>query len=95
MKKELFNLKNLIEVRRWFHKHAELSLKEFNTCQKLQEELKKIGVLSSEITIKVKTGLQVDLKGIGDPVKNPKIIALRADCDALPIKENNKEIGKY
>ena len=30
----------IIEMRRWFHRHPELSLKEQNTSRKIQEELR-------------------------------------------------------
>ena len=33
--------KYLIELRRYFHEHPEESLKEFNTCKKIEEELDK------------------------------------------------------
>ena len=90
-----FNLEKLTKVRHWLHKNAELSLKEFNTCKRIQQELANLGVKESEITVKCKTGLQIDLKGIGNPVEHPKIICLRADMDALPIKEKNDSIGKF
>ena len=44
--------------------------------------------------VKAKTGLQVDLKGTGSPSEKSKIICLRADIDALPIKEKNDLISK-
>ena len=90
---KIYNLEHLKSLRKWFHKHAELSLKEFNTQKKIIEELKKIGILDSEIKKKANTGLQVDLKGTGSPAEKPKIICLRADMDGLPIKENNNSIG--
>ena len=36
--------KYLIELRRYFHEHPEESLKEFNTCKKIEEELDKAGI---------------------------------------------------
>lgn len=83
------------ELRQWFHKYPELSLKEFNTSKKIKEELLKLGIKENEIQVKVKTGLQIDLKGTGKPSKNPKTICLRADIDALPIKEKNSTIGNF
>lgn len=87
-----FNLDDLIELRHWFHKNAELSLKEFKTSGRIKEELLKLGIRESEIQAKANTGLQVDLQGSGKPVAKSKIICLRADMDALPIKENNPNI---
>jgi metal-dependent amidase/aminoacylase/carboxypeptidase family protein len=89
-----FNIEKLTKIRQWFHKHAELSLKEFNTQAKIKKELLNLGILESEICVKANTGLQVDIKGTGNPVKNPKTICFRADIDALPIKEKNDTIGK-
>jgi metal-dependent amidase/aminoacylase/carboxypeptidase family protein len=90
----LFNINKLISTRQWFHKHAELSLKEFNTQKRIKQELLNLGIKESEIKVKANTGLQIDLKGVGPTIKKPKIICLRADIDALPIKENNDKIGK-
>ena len=89
-----FDIKKLITLRQWLHKHPELSLKEFNTQTKIKEELVKLGIKESEIVVKAKTGLQVDLKGTGSPSEKSKIICLRADIDALPIKEKNDLISK-
>lgn len=71
--------------RRHLHKNPELSFKEFQTQQFVWERLDEMG-----ITNKVKvaeTGIVAMIEG-----KNPsaKIIALRADMDALPIQETNK-----
>jgi len=71
--------------RRHLHKNPELSFKEFQTQQFVWGRLDEIG-----ITNKVKiaeTGIVAMIEG-----KNPsaKIIALRADMDALPIQETNK-----
>ena len=90
---EKFNLEYLTTLRHWFHKNAELSLKEVNTCKKIKEELIKMGVTNSEIISRANTGLEINLKGTGHSAKNPKIICLRADIDGLPIKENNPSIG--
>ena len=90
---KIYNLSHLIELRHWFHKNAEISLEEFNTSKRIMEELKLMGLKDSEIQIKAKTGLQVDIKGTGSPRNTPKTICLRADIDGLAIKENNPEIG--
>ena len=34
----------LIGMRRYFHAHPEVSLKEYNTCRKIEEELDKMAV---------------------------------------------------
>ena len=88
-----FDLKYLIELRKWFHKYPELSLKEHKTSERIIQELKKLGINDSEIKIKAKTGIQIDLKGRGPSIKEPKTICLRADIDGLPIQEINNSIS--
>lgn len=74
---------NVCEVRRHMHKHPELSFKEHETQAFLRSRLQALGV--EPITIGT-TGLYVDLKGNGP---GDRVIALRADIDALPIREAN------
>jgi amidohydrolase len=73
----------LIEVRHHLHAHPELSYQEFETSKFIQQQLKELGV---PFEIKATTGVVGMVKG-----KNPekRVIALRADIDALPIKEEN------
>ena len=72
-----------INVRHHLHAHPELSYQEFETSKYIQQQLQQIGI---PFEIKATTGVVGILKG-----KNPdkKTIALRADIDALPIKEAN------
>ncbi len=72
-----------VGIRRHLHAHPELSYKEFETSAFVQEKLKELGI---PFDIKATTGVVGLIKG-----KNPdkRIIALRADLDALPIKEQN------
>src|SRR5580704_14684666 len=72
-----------IDIRRHLHAHPELSYKEFETSAFVQEKLKDLGI---PFEIKATTGVVGLIKG-----KNPgkRVIALRADMDALPIKEEN------
>jgi len=73
----------LIEWRRYFHQHPELSNREFNTGKKVAEHLRSLGI---EVKANVaKTGVVGILKG-GKP---GPVIALRADMDALPVTERN------
>lgn len=78
------HLADIIEIRRHLHAHPELSYEEFNTVKYVAEQLRKIGIEFKEGV--AKTGLTALIKG-----KNPdkKVIALRADMDALPITEAN------
>jgi amidohydrolase len=75
----------VIDLRRHLHSHPELSFKEFQTAAFVAEKLKTIGI--TEIESKATTGWSALIKG-----KNPekKVVALRADMDALPIIEANE-----
>ena len=72
-----------IEIRHHLHSNPELSYQEFKTSAFVQEKLKSFGI---PFEIKATTGVVGLIKG-----KNPgkRIIAIRADMDALPIKEEN------
>ncbi len=72
-----------IEVRHHIHSHPELSYKEFETSKFVQQKLSGWNI---PFEIKATTGVVGLIKG-----KNPdkKVIALRSDMDALPIKEEN------
>jgi amidohydrolase len=72
-----------IDMRRHLHAHPELSYKEFQTSAFVQEKLKGLGI---PFVVKATTGVVGLIKG-----KNPekRVIALRADMDALPIREEN------
>jgi amidohydrolase len=73
-----------IKDRQYIHAHPELSFKEYNTSKYIQQRLLAFGI--SEFQTIAGTGLVVLIRG-----KNPdkKVVALRADIDALPIKEQN------
>ena len=72
-----------IQVRHHLHAHPELSYKEFETSAFIQQKLTEFGI---EHKVLATTGVVGLIKG-RDPGK--KIIALRADMDALPITEEN------
>ncbi len=75
----------VIANRRHLHSHPELSFKEYETAAFVAEKLKEIGI--TDIESKASTGWSALIKG-----KNPekKVVALRADMDALPISEANE-----
>ena len=80
--KDVEALKNyLIETRREFHQNPELSLKEFRTATRIEEELTKFGIKHSRVG---ETGVLGILKG---DKPSDKVLLLRADIDALPINE--------
>ena len=73
----------LIEWRHHFHQNPELSNREFKTAEKIAEHLKSLG-LEVETGI-ARTGVVALLKGD----LPGKVVALRADIDALPVTERN------
>ena len=75
----------VIAIRRHLHQNPELSFKEYNTSVYVSEFLKQQNIPHK--TGVAKTGIVAMIEG-----KNPekRIIALRADMDALPILETNK-----
>lgn len=84
------NIKELIsqekpyvtDLRREFHRYPEVSWQEFRTSQRVKEELDKMGVPYISMA---KTGILGEIRG-----KNPgKTLILRADLDALSVKELN------
>ena len=84
LKKEAEELfPQIVEWRRHFHRHAELSFQEFATTAYIEEELSKLEGI--EISRPAKTGLVARIRG-GKPGKT---VAIRADIDALPITECN------
>ncbi|SHH65522.1 amidohydrolase [Winogradskyella jejuensis] len=84
MEQDIIDIEDkLIEWRRDFHQNPELSNREFKTAEKIAKHLKSLG-LDVEVNV-AKTGIVGILKG-----DNPgKVVALRADIDALPVTERN------
>lgn len=73
----------VIDWRRHFHQNPELSNREFKTAEVIAKHLKSLG-LEVETGV-AKTGVVGILKG-----NHPgKVLALRADIDALPVEERN------
>ena len=72
-----------VAIRRHLHANPELSYVEFETSRFVQEKLTGFGI---PFEVKATTGIIGLLKG-----KNPekRVVALRADMDALPIMEEN------
>lgn len=77
-----------IAVRHHLHAHPELSYQEFETSQFVQSKLTTFGI---PFEVKATTGVLGIIKG-----ENPdsRVIALRADMDALPIQEQNEVVYK-
>ena len=72
-----------IDIRRHLHAHPELSYQEFETSKFVQGKLAEFGI---PFEVKATTGVVGLIKG---KKSESRIIALRADMDALPIKEEN------
>lgn len=72
-----------IRVRHYLHAHPELSYQEFETSAFIRQHLDALGI---PYTIMATTGVTGIIKG-----RNPesRMVALRADMDALPIQEAN------
>ncbi len=86
IKERAKTLKNItIGYRRHLHQNPELSFHEIKTAAFVKEQLENIGI--SSITPTTETGWVALIEG-----KNPakKVVALRADMDALPITEANE-----
>ena len=74
----------IIEQRRWFHAHPELSWEEFGTTDHIREELEKMGLEVHRF--EGRPGCTAMIYG-GKAVPGAKTVALRADIDALPVEE--------
>lgn len=73
----------VIDWRHDFHQNPELSNREFKTAEKIADHLRSLG-------IDVQTGVaHTGVVGILKGNKPGKVLALRADIDALPVVERN------
>ncbi|MGM0547746.1 MAG: M20 family metallopeptidase [Bacillota bacterium] len=70
----------LIQLRREFHRMPELGFEEFKTSEKIYNYLQKLGLEVEKIT-------QTGVVGLLEGEKSGKTVMLRADMDALPVKE--------
>ncbi|WP_392551504.1 M20 family metallopeptidase [Orbus wheelerorum] len=76
---------DMVAFRRDLHKHPELPFEEVRTTERIAQELDKLGIHYKRTE---PTGIIAEIKG-GKPGKT---ILLRADIDALPVKELNQTI---
>lgn len=70
----------VINLRRYFHENPELSWKEVNTSKRIQKEMDKMGIPYEVVK---EMGVIGHIKGKGEGKK----LGIRADIDALPVKE--------
>ena len=78
------NHEYVVQMRRYFHKHPELSTKEVGTSEKICEELDKMGVPYNKYE-------DYTVIATIDSGKPGKTVLIRGDIDALPVQE---ETGK-
>jgi carboxypeptidase Ss1 len=72
----------IISIRRKIHENPELSYQEFKTAKLIEAKLRSLG-------IKVRSHVGgTGVVGVLEGSKNGKVVALRADMDALPVNEN-------
>ena len=72
-----------IAIRQHLHANPELSYQEFKTSEFVQNKLTEMGI---PFTVLATTGIVAIIQGTNP---NARVIALRADMDALPIQEEN------
>lgn len=75
-----------VEFRRHLHAHPELSFQEEQTAQYITEQLRSLGLEPRRMA---GTGVTAEIKGLKSNLADARLIALRADIDALPIREQN------
>ena len=88
VKQYVLNVKDyLIELRRYFHAHPEVSLGEYNTCKKIEEELDSLSIPHKRVG---ETGVYAWIDGCktdGAASAEIKTVVLRADIDALAMQD--------
>lgn len=85
LKKDVESLTGqIIEWRRAFHRHPEIAFEEHRTSSVLRDFLEGLGL---PVTTFAKTGLRGTLEG----KPGGQTVALRADIDALPLKEEGEK----
>jgi amidohydrolase len=78
------SFEEMVDVRRYFHQHPELSFQEVRTAKYIANFYKELGI---EVKENVGgNGVVARIKG----ARPGKTVALRADFDALPIQEENE-----
>ena len=84
---DLIPSSKIIEWRRHIHENPELSFKEVNTSQYVEDLLKTFG------NIQVIRPTSTSVLGILKGAKQGKTVAFRADMDALPVQEETELFG--
>jgi amidohydrolase len=79
----------MVDLRRYFHRNPEVSYNEFSTTERIIAELEPLGL---EIHRPLETGCVAVLRG---GVNAERVIALRADIDALPMDEEGEHKAEF
>jgi len=80
---------DMIEIRRYLHRHPELSYKEFETTKYIVNQLEDLGI---HVDQPLDTGCVGVIEGDQD---SDRVVALRADIDALPILEEGSHKEEF
>ncbi len=73
----------IISLRRDFHKHPEVSMQEFRTAKRIEEELDSLGIPHRRVG-------ETGVLGVIGREKKGKTVVLRADIDALRIQDKKQ-----
>lgn len=73
----------MVQTRRYLHKNPEVSFREYETTEYIEHELKKLN-------IRVERPLETGCVGILEGKPSDRVIALRADIDALAMDEEGE-----
>lgn len=82
-------LPGLVADRRFLHQHPELGFEETETARFIAERLASLGVGNIQTGVGG-TGVTGEIHGTGIGARGGRLVALRADMDALPIAEENE-----
>lgn len=74
----------IVNMRRYFHAHPEISLKEYKTSARIIEELERAGIEYERVG---ETGVFARIVGKKISDKKGRVVALRADMDALGMQD--------
>jgi amidohydrolase len=75
----------LSQIRRDLHRHPEIGYQEVRTTSRIKEILRELGIPNQDLP-----GMDTGVVGLIEGRPGGKTLALRADIDALPIKELNE-----
>lgn len=76
----------VVSLRRHFHRHPELAREEYETAERIEQELEAIGLPHRRVAL---TGVCSEIEGTKPCDGEKRCIVLRADIDALPVQEES------